>query len=138
MHVHYKVLPWLNWKCSRKILPPASANLTCDFIKTGLHHWHFECSYFLGGGGPAFSQNSSDYLARVLICLKSCSEKFHKFYRLKETWSPFWKTCSFCLFKKNSNTDGFAKFWRTLLNSCFKEIADKGTTEWIERVTINL
>ena len=45
---------------------------------------------------------------------------------------------SLCFFKKNSNTDGFAKFWRTLLNSCFKEIADKGTTEWIERVTINL
>ena len=30
---------------------PASANLTCDFIKTGLHHGHnfTECADFFGG-----------------------------------------------------------------------------------------
>ena len=43
----------------------ASGNLTCDFIKTGLHHGHIiaECSDFLWGGGEqAISQNCSDYL----------------------------------------------------------------------------
>ena len=50
---------------------------------------------FLGGGGPAFSQNSSDYLARVLICLKSCSEKFHKFYRKETLMKSFLEASAF-------------------------------------------
>ena len=42
---------------------PALANLTCDFIKTGLYHGHIaaeECSNFFGG--KDFSQNSSEHL----------------------------------------------------------------------------
>ena len=50
--------------------PPASANLTCDFIKTGLDHGQLLLNvptFFFGGGGRgggggAILQNSSDYL----------------------------------------------------------------------------
>ena len=39
---------------------PASANLTCDFIKTGLHHGHIiaECSDFFMG--KLFHKKNSD------------------------------------------------------------------------------
>ena len=51
LHAHYKVMLWQNWKYSRKMWTPASANLTWDFIKTGLHHEHIvaECSDISGG-----------------------------------------------------------------------------------------
>ena len=47
-----KVMLWRNWKYSRKMWTPASVNLICGFIKTGLHHGHIvaECSdYFWWG-----------------------------------------------------------------------------------------
>ena len=53
LHVHYKVMLWRNWKYSMKMWTPASANLTCDFIITGLHHGHNCCwmlRLFLLGG----------------------------------------------------------------------------------------
>ena len=70
------------------------------------------------------------------------TETFAESYsRKKLWWSPFLNTCSLCFFKKNSNTGvflmTFAKFWRTLLNSCFKEIAKKSKTEWRKRVKFN-
>ena len=62
------------------------------------------------------------------ICWKLFQKKavlrnFANFTRKKLWWSRFVNTCSLCFFKKSSNTGVFAKFWRTFLSSCFKEIA---------------
>ena len=54
---------------------------------------------------------------------KAALRNFANFTGKKLWWSRFMNTCSLCFFKKNSNTGVYAKFWKTLLSSCFKEIA---------------
>ena len=71
---------------------------------------------------------------------KSCSEKFHKFHRklpLMKTFHdkllplPFEELYNRCFLMS------FAKFCRTFLYSCFKEIASERKTDW-KRVINNI
>ena len=61
-----------------KMWTPASANLTCDFIKTGLHHGHIvaECSdFFFWRGGKLFHKIA--LITCKGVCLFSEPNKIH-------------------------------------------------------------
>ena len=69
-----------------------------------------------------------------VVLERSCSDKFHKFHR-KEPLINLWhflRTCNLCLSKRSSITGGFYDFRKVLdniLNSHFKEIANKRKTD---------
>ena len=71
--------------------------------------------------------------------IKNCSEKYHKFRRKKTLMKSFLDKLHLVLFKEKLRQKyflmTFAKFWRALLNSCFKETVN--IKNWAERATIN-
>ena len=71
---------------------------------------------------------------------KSCSEKFHKFHRklpLMKTFHNKLLPVPLEEFHHRCFLMSFAKFWRTFLYSCFKEIVSERKTEW-KRVINNI
>ena len=127
--MHYKVMLWRNWKYSRKMWTLASANLTRDVNKAGLHHRHIntECSeflFFFGRWGKLYHKTTliTCKSAYLFICLVSQikhlllialrrSKPRNRNFRQKLLWKK-------AVLKNLTNFPEKILWWSSFLNTC--------------------